>query len=130
MSNNTRFRIPFDSQYVKVFQTLMKSTPQYFYPIILSLWEKVSWKVPLIVIFQILRMLLNTLTADDKYSLRNRRKLPQAIEKKLSKKEKAFFYVAILKTALKFEHFSKRDEPHSWCIFEIKNSEKVSYLIV
>ena len=51
----------------------------------------------------------------------------------LSRKQKAFsqFFAAVLKSNLNFEHFQKKkDEPHSWCISEIEDSEKHGYINV
>ena len=60
-------------------------------------------------------MFVNTLTADDKYSLLNRDNLRQPIRTTLSKKEKAFsrFFLAFSKSTLNFEHFQKKDDPQS-----------------
>ena len=60
-------------------------------------------------------MFVNTLTADDKYSLLNRHNLTQQIRTQLSQKEKAFFefFLAVSKYTLNFEDFEKRDDPHS-----------------
>ena len=49
---------------------------------------KLSWKKSRLVILKILRLFLNTLTADDKYSLINRDTLTQPIWMQLSQKEK------------------------------------------
>ena len=71
-------------------------------------------------------MFVNTLTADDKYSLLNRDKLIQPIRTPLSQKRMAFskFFLAISKSTLNFEHFQKKDDPHSRFISEITQSEK------
>ena len=37
-----------------------------------------------------------------------------------------FFVVAFLKFRLNFNHFQKKDDPHSWSIFELTDSEKRS----
>ena len=60
-------------------------------------------------------MFVNTLTADDKYSLLNTDNLRQPIRTTLSKKPKAFseFFLAFSKSTLNFEHFQKKDDPHS-----------------
>ena len=60
-------------------------------------------------------MFVNTLTADDKYSLLNTDNLRQPIRTTLSKKRKAFseFFLAFSKSTLNFEHFQKKDDPHS-----------------
>ena len=73
-----------------------------------------------------LGLFVNTLTADDKYSLLNRHNLTQSIQTLLSQKKKSFseFFSSFLKNALNFEPFPKKDGPHSRCISEIAVSEK------
>ena len=60
-------------------------------------------------------MFVNTLTADDKYSLLNRDKLTQPIRTPLSQKHTAFseFFLVFSKSTLNLEHFQKKDDPHS-----------------
>ena len=62
-----------------------------------------------------LELFVNTLTADNKYSLLNRDNLTQSIRAQLSQKQKAFylFFLAFLKCALNLKHFQKKDDPHS-----------------
>ena len=64
----------------------------------------------LIVISKILGLLVNTLTADKNYSLRDIEKLPQLIEMQFSKKQKPFpqFFPAFLQHTSNFEHFEPR----------------------
>ena len=44
----------------------------------------------------------------------------------LSRKQQTFsaFSAAFLKSSLNFEHLQKKDDPNSWCISEITDSEK------
>ena len=72
----------------------------------------------MLVLCKILRLFVNTLTADDKYSLLNRDKLMQPIKILLSQNRKTLyrFFFAFLKSTLNFEHFQKKDDPHSLCI--------------
>ena len=60
-------------------------------------------------------MFVNTLTADDQYSLLNRDNLMQPIWTKLFQKQKTFsgFFLAFLKSTLNFEHLQKKDDLHS-----------------
>ena len=60
-------------------------------------------------------MFVNTLNADDKYSLLNRNNLRQPIWTALSQKHKAFsrFFLAFSKSPLNFEHLQKKDDPQS-----------------
>ena len=55
------------------------------------------------------------MTADDKCSLLNTENLPQHIRTQLSQKQKAFSesFLAFSKSTVKFEHFQKKDDPHS-----------------
>ena len=71
-------------------------------------------------------MFVNTLTADDMYSLLNRDNLTQPIRTQLFQKQKAFsrFFLAFLKSTLNFENFQKKDDLHSESISEITHSEK------
>ena len=80
----------------------------------------------MLVLCKILRLFVNTLTADDKYSVLNRRNLTQPNQILLSQKEKTFsqFFSSFLKSTLNFEHFQRKDDPHSRCISEIAVSEK------
>ena len=65
-------------------------------------------KKSVLVLCIILRLFVNTLAADDKYSLLNRDNLTQPIQILLSKKENNFsqFFSAFLKGKLNFEHFA------------------------
>ena len=71
-------------------------------------------------------MFVNTLTADDQYSLLNRDNLTQQIRTILSQKPQAFseFFRAFSKSTLNFEHLQKKNDPHSRFISEITHSEK------
>ena len=71
-------------------------------------------------------MFVNTLTADDKYSLLNTDNLMQPIRTPLSQNNKAFseFFLAFSKSTLNFENFQKKDDPRSLFISEITHSEK------
>ena len=106
---------PFYSQHVKWFETLVKSPWEYFYQIILSRWEKPTWKTSLLMIFELLQLFVKTLTADDKCSLCNISNLQELIQMQLSKKLKTFcqFFSRVLKSASNFKSFGKRDYSHS-----------------
>ena len=74
----------------------------------------------------ILRLFVNTLTDDDKYSRLYRDILKQPIQIQLSPKQNTFseFLSAFLKSTLHFEHFQKKENPHSRCISQITVSKK------
>ena len=110
MSKKPRFRTPFDSQHVKGSQTLVKSAWHQFYHIFSPLWAKLTWIISLLVICQILGHFRNTLTANEKYSLRNRELARQPIQMQLSKKQIPFskFLEAYLKLTSILEEFETK----------------------
>ena len=75
---------------------------------------------------KILGLFVNTLTDDGKYSLLYRDNLTQQIQILLSQKPKTFSQLSseILKPTLNFEHFQKKDDPHSRCSSQVPVSEK------
>ena len=72
MSRKSRFRRSFDKQHGKRFKSLSKSAPEHFYHIYGSMWRQLSWKQLFWVIWKILGLFFNTLTAGDNCSLLNR----------------------------------------------------------
>ena len=69
----------------------------------------------MLLLFKFLRLLVKTLTDDEKYSLLYRDNLTQKIQILLSQKPKTFLKLSseILKPTLNFEHFQKKVDPHS-----------------
>ena len=65
--------------------------------------------------YKILRLFVNTLTADDKHYLLNRDNLTQPIQMILYQKQKTFsdFFFAFSKSILNFKHSPKKDDPPS-----------------
>ena len=110
ISKKCRFRTTFDSQHDKEPQRPVKSAWHHFYHTSPSLWAKLIWKMSLLVICEILRGFVNTLTADDKYPLRNCENLPLPIEIQLSKKLKTFpqSFVPILQSPSNLKPFEKK----------------------
>ena len=80
----------------------------------------------MLVLWKMLRLFVNTLTDDDKYSLLHRENLTQPIQILLSHKEKTLSesFSAFSKSTLNFEHFQKKYGPHSRCISQITDSKK------
>ena len=62
------------------------------------------------MIHKILRLLVNTLTVDEKHYLLTRDNLTQTIQIQLSQKQKTFleFFLAFLKSILIFKHLRKK----------------------
>ena len=111
-SRKSCFRTPFDNQRVNWFQTPLKVAKHYYYPFFPWISGKLSWKKTALLWLKILRVFVNILTADDKYSCRNKQNFPQQLQMLLSEKQKSFswFFVAFLKFAWNLEHFEKKDE--------------------
>ena len=76
--------------------------------------------------WKFLRPFLNTLTADDRYSLISKNKWMQTIQMHLYQKENNFceFFSPFFESAVNLEHFQKKDDPHSFCISEITDHER------
>ena len=85
-----------------------------------------SWKKSILVLCKILRLFLNTFTADDNYSLLNRDNLTQPIQILLPQIQNAFsqFFSAFLKATLNIQPSETKDDPHNRLISEITDSEK------
>ena len=83
-------------------------------------------KMSLLVVCDILRHLVNTLTADDKYSLRNSGILLEQIKIQLSKKQVLLFeyFSLFLKSTSTFKHFFKKDDPQSLYISDVTECER------
>ena len=86
----------------------------------------------MLVLCKFLRLLVKTLTDDEKYSLLSRENLTQPIQILLSQKRKTFseFFYAFSISTLNFAHFQKKDDSHSRCISQITVSEKGEYINV
>ena len=70
-------------------------------------------------------LFVKTLTADDKYSLRNSENLRQPIKMQLSKNLKTFsqYLAKFLESTSDFQHFGKKEDSHSLRISEITDCE-------
>ena len=81
----------------------------------------------MLVLSKILRLFVNTVTDDDKYSLLHRGNLTQPIQILLSQKQKtlAQFFSGFPKSTLNFKYFQKKYDPHSRCISQLSVYEKV-----
>ena len=101
---------PFYGQHVKRSKTLVKCPWEYFYKFSLSLCSKLTWESSLLLIFELLRVFIKTLTADHKYSLCYIWNLQVLWQMQLSKKLKPFsqFFSPFLKSSSNFEHFEKK----------------------
>ena len=91
-----------------------------------------SWKKSPSLWYEILRLFVNALTADDKYSGSNMKNLRQQFQTPLCQKQKTFsgFFIAFLECAWNLEHFQKNHEYPSLIISEIIDAETRGYLNV
>ena len=126
------FRTPSANEGVNGFQTLLKLARHHYYLLFSSIRSKLSWEKSPSVWYEILRLFVNALTADDKYSGSNLQNLPQQFQTPLSQKQKTFsgFLIGFLKCPLNFEHFQQKDEYPSLIFSEIIDAERRGYLNV
>ena len=79
-----RLKSSFESQDVKRFQTLLKSSWEHFYYTFRSLWGGIIWKTSPWLKFGIIGLFVKTWTADYKYPFPDCENLPFAIQIELS----------------------------------------------
>ena len=131
-SKRSCLRTPFANERVNGFQTLLNSARHHYYSLFSSVRGKLSWKMSPSVWHEILRLLVNALTVDYKYSGSNMQNLPQQFQTPLSQKQKTFswFFIAFLKCAWNLEHLRKKIEYPGLIISEIIDAERRGYLNV
>ena len=115
-----------------MFEALPKLAPHHYFSIFLGIRDKLSWKKSALVISEIFRLFVNTLTPDDKYARRNMQIFWQQLQTLLSQEEKTFrgFFIAFPKCAWNLEHSEKKEEYPSLINTEIISSESDVYLSV
>ena len=113
------------------FWTKMSWKKSLLYYISSSLWKKLSWKRVLLVIFKILRLFVNSLTADDNYSLLNTGNLAQPAQIEYAKKQKLSreFFLHFWHQD-QFLNISKKHDSHSLCISEFTDCKTRCYINV
>ena len=79
-----RLKTSFESQHVKRFQTLVKSSWDDFSHISSSLWGEIIWKISPWLKFEIKALFVNTWTADYKYPVPDCANFPFPIQTQLS----------------------------------------------
>ena len=86
------------------------------------------WKKFLLLTCKTLALLGNALPADENCPLLNRDNLTIIIEMQSSQKQNTFyeFFAAFLKCSLNFKYFEKKNDRHTFRIFEITDSENVA----
>ena len=103
-SKKCSFRTSFDSQHVKQSQTLVKSAWEHFDHLFSWVWGKMSWKTSALYKFELIGVLVNTLTPDYKYPVLHSDNLPFPIQMRLSENWKPFsqFFCSIYGIYIKF----------------------------
>ena len=91
-----------------------------------------KWRKSALFKFEILGLIVNRLTADDKYSRRNIQNLTQETQTAISQKQKTFsgIFITYLESIKNSEAFVKKVESASLSICEINDAEKSGYLNV
>ena len=94
--------------------------------------NKLKWRKSALFKFEILGLIVNRLTADDKYSRCNIQNLTQETQTAISQKQKTFsgIFITYLESITNSEAFVKKVESASLSICEIIDAEKSGYLNV
>ena len=115
MCKRPYFKTAFGNQLVNEFQILPKLARHPYYPILTSIWDKLSWKKSGLARSEILRLSVNTLTVEYKYCGGNMQKFPQQLQTPLYHKVKTLseVFIAFLKTKSNLKDFETIDESQS-----------------
>ena len=116
-----------DSQHVKGSETFHKSTRHYFCLIFRSPRKKISSKYSFIEVSEILRLFVNILTPDDKYSLSVKASVSRNQFKcNYLKTKKIFldFFVHFRNRHKLFNTFKKKFDPQRWFLSEFIDWKK------
>ena len=91
---------------------------------------KLSYKKSFLIRCENLGLLLTKLTANYESSRSNTDKLPFPVQMQLSEKQIIFsgFLIAFLESALNFEHFERKKQPHGSSISDVNDSRRRVYL--
>ena len=105
-----RLKTSFDSQHVKRFQKLVKSSWDDFYYIFSSLWGEIIWKISPWLKFEIIGFFVNTWTAHYKYPVPHSENLLFPIQIQLYEKQKIFsrFVIPPMESPSNLEHFQEK----------------------
>ena len=71
LSKKRRFRTSFHSQHAKAYETLVKPAWEHFYHIFSFIWGKIIWNISPLVQLEMFGVFVSTMTADDKYPVRD-----------------------------------------------------------
>ena len=131
MPESSCFRTPFKSQRLHVSQTMLKSARKNFYPNFWLTKDKSSQKTCLWFRSEISVLFVNSLNADHMYSRHNWQNLSQHVQRPLSQKWETFsaIFIQFLNSTQNLVDFQKKDQVHSWNIWEVIAPKKCFHLI-
>ena len=111
-------------------KTLLRSTRKQFHTTSPIICVRRSRNRLVLFRCELLGQFFDTLTADYKYSRRNRKNLSQQVPMQTTRKLKSCsrFFIAFVKSTLNLEYFGKKDQSHSLSITEVINCETGSHL--
>ena len=117
MPKKPSVRTLMDSEHDKGSETLSKSSRQYFCQIFGSLLKKISSKNSVLLVSEILRLLVNILTPDDKYSLSVKVRVNATISNAIISKSRNILsiFFSISAIYIKFEILLKKT--WAWEVF-------------
>ena len=109
LSQHHCFRTGVGSQNVKVSQMLPNFHESALIKFFFSFWVKFIWKICPSELGEILRLFVNTLTADGKYPVQSCKNLQLPIQMQLSENWSTFseLFVLFLQSTSNFKHFEK-----------------------
>ena len=115
LSRKLRFRTTFDSQHVKGFQKLVKSSSGDFYHIFSLLWDTLIWKMSLLVICKSKRCFLTHWLTMTSITFGNERNCGSQSKCNCLRNEKSFFqfFVLFMESTSNFTDFEKKYDRHS-----------------
>ena len=129
MHNTVCFWKPFRSERVNESQKLLKFAEKNFDSTFSSLWAKMSYKKLFLIRFQILGLLVNTLTANYEYSCSKKGLYSYKVKSHHLKNIKPFAWLDLnFHNLHEIFHVPKKNEPHISSISEAIESEICAYL--
>ena len=120
-----------DSQHVKLYERLLKFERQYVCTIFWSFLDEITSENSVLVVSEILRLFVNILTPDDKYSLSVKTSVSRYQFKYSSirlKKNISKIFSAFPETTWNLEYFEKKHGLQRWLVSEIIDCKKQGYL--
>ena len=125
MSKKSCFRGSFEKWHGKQTEKLLKWQRQHLYHIYWSLSKQFSCENYLLVIFKILALFVNPLTADASILFLIETIYSNILRSNYLRNEKYLLYFFVFpKFRFNSESFLKKYTPHSWSIFELTDWER------